>query len=154
MTTAYESEAPFRHRFRRLPGWKKTGLRIEIILGMPKYKCRFHGICRIETDESDLLPEDITACCRSKGILFYQPGGGCLIHFEKASMSRRTRRYHFCGKWFWLREGIGLSDSVCSALNQYDIHLRAGRYRLVENRRYYQVYFYTRTIKDKINDKY
>ncbi|PHN04788.1 hypothetical protein [Flavilitoribacter nigricans] len=144
MTTIHQPAAPYREYPRRAPDRKKTGLRVDIILGMPKYKCRFHGICRIEADEEELLEGCSTNCCRSKGKLFYHASGGCLLYFEKAGMSARTRRYHFSGNWFWLREGLELPESVCRALDLDGAYLLPGRYRLLEDRRFYRIYIYTR----------
>lgn len=118
----------------------RTGVGIDIKFGMPKHNCRFHGICRLDIDESDFDTPPAAQCGTGKGILFIPHSGYCLICFDKNSLTEATRDIHFQRKYFVLEEAVPISKALAIHLGK-SIYLNAGQYRIVEKSTGYGVLF-------------
>jgi hypothetical protein len=113
---------------------------IDVKFGMPKYNCRYHGICRLDIDENDLYTPHSPICGRARGWLFVPRADFCLIFFDKASMTKTTRQTHFQAAYFEMGETAPVSDRLGEYLGQ-GMSLTAGRYRIMEKNDWYGVLF-------------
>jgi hypothetical protein len=123
-----------------IPENARLGIRVDITLGMPRYDCRFHGICRLDIDEphtrQPLLPE----CGRARGWLFQPYPGFCLVCFDARSMTAQSEAYHFGKTFFALSQEISATPALqaqcCSRLV-----FQKGCYRISRKGDYYSVLF-------------
>ncbi|MCB0631535.1 MAG: hypothetical protein R2824_11025 [Saprospiraceae bacterium] len=118
----------------------RTGIRIDITLGMPKYNCRFHGICRLDVDETDIVQPALLPCGRARGWLYQPHPEFCLICFDARSMTECSRVFHFGRAFFALPESIAAGQSLRAKLGSRLV-LREGRYRINRKGDYFTVLF-------------
>lgn len=118
----------------------RAGVGIDVKFGMAKYNCRFHGICRLDIDESDLQLPLTLKCGRGKGRLFIPRPDYGLICFEKSSMTEATRQAHFQQEYFVLEEAVGVSEKLAIHLER-SFYLAPGKYRIMEKENGYCVLF-------------
>lgn len=118
----------------------RMGIRVDITLGMPKYDCRFHGICRLDVDENNgrrLAPPE---CGRVKGWLYIPHPEFCLICFDSETMLKSCLGFHFERSFFELRQDIVASRLLAEQLGS-PLLLRRGQYRIRRKGTYYSVLF-------------
>ncbi|PHN04783.1 hypothetical protein CRP01_19930 [Flavilitoribacter nigricans DSM 23189 = NBRC 102662] len=118
----------------------RTGVGVDVRFGMPKYHCRYHGICRLDIDESDWMRRSAARCGTGKGWLMIPHAGFCLICFSRDSMTEKTIQTHFDGSFFRLENEIAFSDGLIHRIG-YRVKLQAGNYRILEKEQGYSVLF-------------
>lgn len=128
----------------------RAGVGIDVKFGMTKYNCRFHGICQLDIDESDLQVRNDLKCGTGKGWLFIPRPDYCLIWFDKCSLTDPTRETHFHRIYFELEEAVPFSEKLALLLGR-QLSLQAGQYRVLEKVEGYCVLFEVIAQSEKIN---
>ena len=128
----------------------RCGFKIDIIFGMPKYNCRFHGICKLDLDENDLVNPILPQYGRAKGWLLIPNPHHCLICFDKRSMTPGTTNFHFARNKFEIKNDLRLEQALISQIG-YQISLLKGVYRINEKQANYSVLFRIRSSSLKIS---
>lgn len=118
----------------------RGSFKIDIVFGMPKYNCRFHGICKIDLDENDLVSPILPQCGRAKGWLLMPNLDYCLICFDKGSMTPATASFHFTRKEFEITNDLKFEPALNGQIG-YQISLLKGLYRINEKQTNYSVLF-------------
>ena len=118
----------------------RSGFKIDIVFGMPKYDCRFHGICKLDLDENDLVSPILPQCGRAKGWLLIPDPHYCLICFDKGSMTLGTANFHFARNKFEIKNDLNFEQALNRRIG-YQISLLSGLYRINEKQRNYSVLF-------------
>jgi len=118
----------------------RAGLKVDIKFGMPKLDCRFHGICKLDLEESDFHRPGLPECGMGKGWLFIPHPAYCLICIDKRLLSDRTRNVHFAGQYFRMAENVPFSIELTKKIGS-QWNLIKGRYRILEKEGFYAVLF-------------
>lgn len=108
---------------------RQRARRAAVVLGMPKHKCRFHGICRIEEyplnkqsvgcDGPDVVP----------GWLLRPEPNFCVLLMERGRLPKERESYHFSRT----RIRLGISQELSAFYrpkNGQRLYLRRGAYSL------------------------
>ena len=128
-------------RQHQTPAWSfRTGVGIDITFGMPKYDCKYHGICRLDVDESHFNSPLQPSCGRGKGWLFIPRPEYGLICFDKKSMTKATLETNFQREYFVLEENLPFSEALAIRIGK-QLSLLAGEYRILEKGSSYGVLF-------------
>lgn len=122
----------------------RSGLAIDIKFGMPKYHCRFHGICKLDVDESDFQVPKILRFGMGKGWLFIPQVTHCLICFDKHSLTDATLSTYFIRSCFDLPEMVPFSEALNHRIGRQG-SLQHGRYPIQEKGNKYSVLFRLKT---------
>jgi hypothetical protein len=107
---------------------------------MPKYDCKYHGICRLDVDESGFDGTAAPTCGHGKGWLFIPQPKYCLICFDKRSMTGATRKTHFEREYFVLEEAVRFSQALAAKVGK-QVRLQMGAYRIMEKEEHFGVLF-------------
>lgn len=120
--------------------YHRTGVEIDIRFGMPRHKCRFHGICSVDIHEIDRQPIGTPAPGKGKGWLFIPRPDYCLICFDKDSLAPATKTLQFQREYFALGEVVPFSRSLARCIGGQAC-LLPGHYRIMEKQSTYSVLF-------------
>lgn len=112
----------------------------DIVLGMPKKGCQYHGICKIDPfeaieDSNRKLPVNTvhaTICKTDKDDL--------VIQFAKFRMQQVTYDKHFAKSEFTVLQSIEVPDFINKKLKG-NFYIKAGNYPIQRRQAYYQVTF-------------
>lgn len=106
---------------------------VEVVLGMPKHDCKFHGICRMEP--LPVNPNLKVGCERDdatlvRGTLHPVNGaGGALLRFATGQLNEQAERYHFNRRRLRVWEPLDLAD-VCPDFSPNQAFVLPGAYQL------------------------
>lgn len=114
--------------------------RADIILGMPKKACQYHGICKIDPfeeiqDETVGLPAN-----KAHATVCKTDNGDLVIQFAKERMHQRTFQRHFATKVFTVLESIAVPDFINEELDG-KFWVKVGEYPIIDTPAYFQVNF-------------
>lgn len=112
------------------------GVDVDIVLGMPKHQCRYHGICAITRHRAAVPISHQTNCPTVRGCLIQPHPDFCLLGFDRKSISAKADAYHFKRKTFTINEDVCISQ-VFKPPQSGSLHLTAGRYQIEKNADYY-----------------
>lgn len=117
----------------------RSGIGIDIKFGMPKYGCRFHGICKLDIDESDFAGSS-PIYGKAKGWLIVPQAAFCWIGFEKRSLTVATRSAHFVSSYFLLEEAAPFTERLNGVIGR-KCSLKPGKYRLQDRKDRFGILF-------------
>jgi len=108
---------------------------VNIVLGMPKQRCQYHGICRMDIDdvEDNHCSPKIKANIRYKSKQIH-------IQFWKEKISEVIAEQHFASGYFIVLTDFTLPESLQAIFNT-SLVIRRGIYPVRESEDYYTVYF-------------
>lgn len=118
----------------------RPGHRVDILFGMPRYNCRYHGICKLDVDESDFRQPAPLSCGRGKGWLLLPHPAYALLCVDKRQLTVATREFHFSGSYFELPEAVPFGPDLAARF-RVDHYLQAGRYRIMDKDTVFSVLF-------------
>lgn len=112
----------------------------DIILGNPKYNCRYHGICEIKPSNTFGHHSDYPSFSLSKARIYINKNDELEILFMKKTISDRTKRLHFSKSFFTVTESVDIPTFVSDFLKiPYTIH--SGEYPIKRGNGYYKIAF-------------
>ncbi len=114
-------------------------LDVDIVLGMPSKKCRYHGICKIE-EYGSLHSNTLNVEVLNVKILFNQLGNLIILFYEN-NMSESIRKKHFSTAFFEIQEAVKLPKFASNQLGN-SFNILPGKYPIDKQGETYKVTFY------------
>ena len=112
----------------------------DIILGNPKYNCRYHGICEIKPSNTFGHYSEHPSLSLAKARIYLNLNDDLEILFKKKTISSRTQQLHFSDLFFIVSESIDIPLFVSDFLNS-NYTIWAGKYFIISEESHYKVTF-------------
>lgn len=116
----------------------RKGVDVDIVLGMPKHECRYHGICRLEKRDVVNQVSKTTCCNAATGQLFFPFPAFCLLTVNKESMNKDTMFYQFGREVFAIQEGVSLPSFDAASTDDH-WYLKPGYYPIQETEKQFML---------------
>lgn len=112
----------------------------DVVLGMPRHNCRFHGICRIEAYGAYNAKKP--GGCKAESIpgwLLRPEPGYCILLIEKGVLLPSRERYHFDRQEIEISQPLNVTHFFAQN-GEKNYFLPKGHYPLQSARGYYTMY--------------
>jgi hypothetical protein len=113
--------------------------RVEVVLGMSKHDCRFHGICRVEKYQEG---GDASECGCHDAVpawLLRPEPNYCVLMLWRGRLPKEREAYHFSRKRLELCNALNISG-LYGTQDAGELHLRRGSYSIRRTKDYYVLY--------------
>lgn len=117
----------------------QRAMRAEIVLGMPKHDCRFHGICRVEAPGAGSAFAGKPCYGETVvGWLLRPEPNYCILLIEKGSLAEDREFYHFARACMEVSQPLDVSGFYPEHRGKKYL-LRSGEYPMQSARDYYAI---------------
>lgn len=113
--------------------------RVEVVLGMPRHDCRFHGICKIE-QQREASEASGCGCPDIVPAWLLRPEPNyCVLMLWRGRLPKEREAYHFARQRTELYDSLNISG-LYGQLGAGELHLRRGSYSIRKTKDYYVLY--------------
>jgi len=113
--------------------------RVDVVLGMPKHDCRFHGICRVEASGTIPNSEGCSFCGEMvAGWLLRPEPNFCVLLIERRTLATEREAYHFNRNHIEVAEPLDVTNFYSTGSDKRYL-LRNGAYQLRKTRNHYVI---------------
>ncbi|MFK8162268.1 MAG: hypothetical protein AB8H12_07360 [Lewinella sp.] len=114
--------------------------RVDVVLGMPKQDCRFHGICRVEASGTISDSGDCSFCGEMvAGWLLRPEPNFCVLLIERRTLAIEREAYHFNRNRIEVAEPLDVTSFYSMGTDKRYL-LKNGAYRLRKTRNHYVIH--------------
>jgi len=110
--------------------------RVDVILGMPRHNCRFHGICKIEEHSISPLPTPDVCNNKVAGWLLRPGVSYCILLIEKGTLNASFEAYHFARRKIEVSQPVDVTPFY-NEKGGRKFFLRGGKYPLRTTKDFY-----------------